>query len=77
MNLNVIKSDMEHKIVQTFVDYVQRKMPSDDAVKGKKSPSETSKLHKFKDMFGSHHDLKKLVPHPKRKYYISMRFGRN
>ncbi|KAF9796644.1 hypothetical protein SFRURICE_012737, partial [Spodoptera frugiperda] len=57
--------DMEHKIVQTFVDYVQRKMPSDDAVKGKKSPSETSKLHKFKDMFGSHHDLKKLVPHPK------------
>lgn len=68
---------MEHKIVQTFVDYVQRKMPSDDAVKGKKSPSETSKLHKFKDMFGSHHDLKKLVPHPKRKYYISMRFDRN
>ncbi|KAH9640546.1 hypothetical protein HF086_001595 [Spodoptera exigua] len=54
---------MEHKIVQTFVDYVQRKMPSDDAVKAKKSPSE--KLNKFKDMFGSHHDLRKLVPHPK------------
>lgn len=62
MNLNLIYSEMEQKVVDSLVRYIHKKMPSDSNSKPKKSPTEKS-TNKFKEYFGSHHDLRKLGFH--------------
>lgn len=68
---------MEHKIVDTFVRYIHRKMPSDtvmnkEKLKEKKSPTE--KTNKFKEYFGSHHDLRIFGSHAKRNVSLICRY---
>lgn len=65
---------MEHKIVDTFVRYIHKKMPSDAVMKPKKSPTE--KTNKFKEYFGSHHDLRIFGSHHKRNVPLMCRFYR-
>lgn len=67
LNVFNVISEMEHKIIVAVLKKVKGTMPNDNA-KSKKSPTE--KTNKFKEMFGSHHDLRIFGSQNKRNVFV-------